>query len=145
MLRQAGLSTETDPQLAGSAGILPCAWIRSRRSISIWSPRRPRMPSLYLVRASTSANRAATTMAAMMPGPARSISASYTSMSAIRPNRIRSARGQSSRLPASTGRIIRPGENHETDTWTAAIPITTVAMASPKATRRFLVINWRRV
>ena len=40
---------------------------------------------------------------------------SYSSMTATRPNRIRSARGHSSRPPASIGRIIRPGENHHSD------------------------------
>jgi hypothetical protein len=54
---------------------------------------------------------------------------------------MRSARGQSSRPPASTGRIISPGENHASDEWTAATPMPTVAMVSTAAIRRFRVMN----
>ena len=62
-------------------------------------------------------------------------------MTATSPNRMRSARGQSSRPPASTGRIIIPGENHDSDTCTAATPMNTVATASTAAIRRFRVMN----
>ena len=54
---------------SGRAGIVLCTRIRSRSSISIWSPRRPCMPSFSRVRASTSANRAVTTIVAAIPGP----------------------------------------------------------------------------
>src|SRR5215472_19007938 len=57
------------------------------------------------------------------------------------PNRIRSARGHSSRPPPRIGKIITPGENHHSDKCTAATAIATVATVRPNATRRFLVMN----
>ncbi len=81
---------------------------------------------------------------ATIPGPARPLSQSYTSIPAAMQNRIRSARGHSSRPPARIGRIMTPGENHHTESRTAATPIATRLSASAKASRRFLVMNWRR-
>ena len=66
-------------------------------------------------------------------------------MTATSPKRIRSARGQSSNPPASTGKIISPGENHHSDRCTAATPMASVAMVRTKAIRRFRVMNWRRI
>ena len=37
--------------------------------------------------------------------------------------------------------MITPGENHHTDTCTAAIPMATMASARLKASRRFRVMN----
>src|SRR5215467_4972805 len=59
-------------------------------------------------------------------------------------NRMRSARGHSSSPPAKIGKIIRPGENHDSEIRTAATPIPTTASARTKASRRFLVMNCRR-
>ena len=45
--------------------------------------------------------------------------------------------------PARIGRIITPGENHHSDRCAAATPIAMIATASPKAIRRFRVMNCR--
>jgi hypothetical protein len=42
------------------------------------------------------------------------------------------------------GKIITPGENHHTDTCTAATAMAAVARHSANAIRRFLVMNWLR-
>src|SRR5215472_7605812 len=62
---------------------------------------------------------------------------------AMSTNRMRSARGHSSRPPASTGRMSRPGENQDCDTCTAAMLMNAVTTASSRATRRFPVMSWR--
>src|SRR5947208_3516421 len=62
---------------------------------------------------------------------------------AMNKNRTRSARGQSSRPPASTGRMSRPGENHDCDTCTAATAMNAVTRARTRATRRFPVMSCR--
>ena len=60
---------------------------------------------------------------------------------AISTNRMRSARGHSSSPPASTGRMSRPGENHDSDTCTAATLMTAVTTVRATAARRFPVIS----
>ena len=55
--------------------------------------------------------------------------------------KIRSARGHSSRPPARMGKIITPGENHHTETCTAATAMAIAATESANASRRFLVMN----
>ena len=70
------LEHQPEPQSLGSGGSSLWLLSRSRSSSSIASPRSPCTPSFFLVRASTSASSAVTTMVAMSPGPARPISAS---------------------------------------------------------------------
>ncbi len=66
----AGLSTSEDPHPSPSSGSLPWARMRSRSSSSIRSPRMPWRPSFSLVRDSTSAKIAVSTMVATIPAPA---------------------------------------------------------------------------
>ena len=68
----AGLSTTADPQPSLSSGSVPCARMRSRSSIIIRSARSPRVPSLPLVLARTSAKTAVTAIVATIPAPALS-------------------------------------------------------------------------
>ncbi len=60
---------------------------------------------------------------------------------AAKAKKIRSARGHSSRPPARIGKIITPGENHHSETCTAATAIAITTSESTKAIRRFLVMN----
>jgi len=85
-----------------------------------------------------------TAIVAMIPGPTFPSAASYASAAPISTNRTRSARGHSSSPPASNGKIITPGENHDIETRTAAVPMATTTIASTNASRRFRVRNCRR-
>jgi hypothetical protein len=54
---------------------------------------------------------------------------------------MRSARGHISRPPARIGKIITPGENHHTETCTAATEMAITATDKTNAIRRFRVMN----
>ena len=54
---------------------------------------------------------------------------------------MRSARGHISRPPARIGKIITPGENHHTETCTAATEMAITATDKVNAIRRFRVMN----
>jgi hypothetical protein len=54
---------------------------------------------------------------------------------------MRSARGHISSPPARIGKIITPGENHHTETCTAATAMAITAADKVNAIRRFLVMN----
>ena len=54
---------------------------------------------------------------------------------------MRSARGHMSRPPARIGKIITPGENHHTETCTAATEMAITAADRMNPIRRFLVMN----
>ena len=54
---------------------------------------------------------------------------------------MRSARGHISRPPARIGKIITPGENHHTETCTAATEMTITMADKVNPIRRFRVMN----
>jgi hypothetical protein len=54
---------------------------------------------------------------------------------------MRSARGHMSRPPPRIGKIITPGENHHTETCTAATEMAITDADKMNAIRRFLVMN----
>ena len=54
---------------------------------------------------------------------------------------MRRARGHISRPPARIGKIITPGENHHTETCTAATEMAITATDKMNAIRRFRVMN----